>query len=138
VVYRQPLSGDVRVDVPESEVSRLAMAGSEIPIQDVDVQDGGVVVRSEVAVLGTNLPVSIEGDPALRDGELIFEPQGLTAAGIQVPDELADRLLAGTSFEYPLNRLPYQTNITGVEAEEGQIILSGRVPSIPLGAYPVG
>jgi hypothetical protein len=138
VVYREPLSGDVRVDVPESEVSRLAMAGSEIPIQDVDVQDGGVVVRSEVAVLGTNLPVSIEGDPALRDGELIFEPQGLTAAGIQVPDELADRLLAGTSFEYPLNRLPYQTNITGVEAEEGQIILSGRVPSIPLGAYPVG
>jgi hypothetical protein len=138
VVYRDPLSGDVRVDVPESEVSRLAMAGSEIPIQDVDVQDGGVVVRSEVAVLGTNLPVSIEGDPALRDGELIFEPQGLTAAGIQVPDELADRLLAGTSFEYPLNRLPYQTNITGVEAEEGQIILSGRVPSIPLGAYPVG
>jgi hypothetical protein len=138
VVYRDPLSGDVRVDVPESEVSRLAMAGSEIPIQDVDVQDGGVVVRSEVTVLGTHLPVSIEGDPALRDGELIFEPQGLTAAGIQVPDELADRLLAGTSFEYPLNRLPYQTNITGVEAEEGQIILSGRVPSIPLGAYPVG
>ena len=54
VVYRDPLSGDVRVDVPESEVSRLAMAGSEIPIQDVDVQDGGVVVRSEVTVLGTH------------------------------------------------------------------------------------
>jgi hypothetical protein len=138
VVYREPLSGDVRVDVPESEVSRLAMAGSEIPIQDVDVQDGGVVVRSEVTVLGTHLPVSIEGRPGLRDGELIFEPQSLTAAGTQVPDELADRLLAGTSFEYPLNRLPYQTTITGVEAEEGRIILSGRVPSIPLGAYPVG
>ena len=138
VVYREPLSGDVRVDVPESEVSRLAMAGSEIPIQDVDVQEGGVVVRSEVTVLGTHLPVSIEGEPGLHDGELIFEPQGLTASGIQVPDELADRLLAGTSFEYPLNRLPYQTTITGVEAEEGRIILSGRVPSIPLGAYPVG
>lgn len=138
VVYRDPLSGDVRVDVPESEVSRLAMAGSEIPIQDVDVQAGGVVVRSEVNVLGTHLPVSIEGEPGLHDGELIFEPQGLTAGGIQVPDELADRLLAGTSFEYPLNRLPYQTTITGVEAEEGRIILSGRVPSIPLGAYPVG
>jgi hypothetical protein len=138
VVYREPLSGDVRVDVPESEVSRLAMAGSEIPIQDVEVQGGGVVVRSEITVLGTHLPVSIEGRPGLRDGELIFEPQSLTAAGTQVPDELADRLLAGTSFEYPLNRLPYQTTITGVEAEEGRIILSGRVPSIPLGAYPVG
>jgi hypothetical protein len=74
----------------------------------------------------------------LRDGELIFEPQGLTAAGVQVPDELADRLLAGTSFQYPLHRLPYQTRITRVEAEDGRIILSGRVPSIPLGAYPGG
>jgi hypothetical protein len=138
VVYRDHLSGALQVDVPEREVSRLAKAGSEIPIQDVEVQEGGVVVRSEVSVLGTHFPVSIEGEPGLRDGELIFEPQGLTAAGVQVPDELADRLLAGTSFEYPLDRLPYQSTITGVEAEEGRIILSGRVPSIPLGAYPVG
>jgi len=138
VVDRDPLSGDVRVDVPEGEVSRLAKAGSEIPIQDVDVQEDGVVVRSEVSVLGTGFPVSIEGDPGLRDGELIFEPQGLTAPRVQVPDELADRLLAGTSFEYPLDRLPYQTRITGVDPEDGRIILSGRVPSIPLGAYPGG
>jgi hypothetical protein len=138
VVYRDHLSGALQVDVPEREVSRLAKAGSEIPIQDVDVQEGGVVVRSEVSVLGTHFPVSIEGAPGLRDGELIFEPQGLTAAGVQVPDELADRLLAGTSFEYPLDRLPYQTTITSVEAREGQIILSGRVPSVPLGAYPGG
>ena len=138
VVDRDPLSGDVRVDVPEWEVSRLAKAGSEIPIQDVDVQKDGVVVRSEVSVLGRRFPASIEGEPGLRDGELIFQPQGLTAAGVQVPDELADRLLAGTSFEYPLDRLPYQTTITGVEAEEGRIILSGSVPSIPLGAYPGG
>ena len=138
VVYRDHLSGALQVDVPEAEVSRLATVGSEIPITGVDVQEGGVVVRSEVSVLGTHFPVSIEGAPGLRDGELIFEPQGLTAAGVQVPDELADRLLAGTSFEYPLDRLPYQSTITGVEAEEGRIILSGRVPSIPLGAYPVG
>jgi hypothetical protein len=138
VVDREPLSGDVQVDVPEKEVSRLAKAGSEIPIKDVDVHQDGVVVGSEVSVLGTRFPASVEGDPGLRDGELIFEPQGLTAAGVRVPDELADRLLAGTSFEYPLDRLPYQTTITSVEAEEGQIILSGRVPSVPLGAYPGG
>ena len=138
VVDRDPLSGDVRVDVPESEVSRLAKAGSEIPIQDLEVHEDGVIVRSEVSVLGTRFPISIEGEPGLRDGELIFEPQGLTAAGVKGPDELADRLLAGTSFEYPLDRLPYQTTITSVEAEEGRIILSGRVPSVPLGAYPGG
>lgn len=138
MVDRDSLSGDLRVDVPEREVSRLAKAGSEIPVQDVDVQRDGVVVRSEVSVLGVRFPVSIEGEPGLRDGELIFEPQGLTAAGVKVSDELADRLLAGTSFEYPLDRLPYQSRITDVEAEDGRIILSGKVPSIPLGAYPGG
>ena len=138
MVDRDSLSGDLRVDVPEREVSRLAKAGSERPVQDVDVQRDGVVVRSEVSVLGVRFPVSIEGEPGLRDGELIFEPQGLTAAGVKVSDELADRLLAGTSFEYPLDRLPYQSRITDVEAEDGRIILSGRVPSIPLGAYPGG
>ncbi|HWS80913.1 MAG TPA: DUF2993 domain-containing protein [Rubrobacter sp.] len=138
VVAREPLSGGIRVAVPESEVSRLAKAGSEVPIEGLDVQEGGVIARSEVSVLGRRFPASIEGKPALRDGELIFEPQGLTAAGVRVPDELADRLLAGTSFEYPLDRLPYQTTITSVEAQEGRIILSGRVPSVPLGAYPGG
>jgi LmeA-like phospholipid-binding len=138
VLAREPLSGDIRVAVPESEVSRLAKTGSEVPIEGLDVQEGGVIARSEVSVLGRRFPASIEGEPALRDGELIFEPRGLTAAGVRVPDELADRLLAGTSFEYPLNRLPYQTTITNVEAQEGRIILSGRVPSVPLGAYPGG
>src|SRR5687767_1796984 len=41
VVDRDPRSGDLRVDVPEKEVSRLAKAGSEIPVQDVDVQRDG-------------------------------------------------------------------------------------------------
>jgi hypothetical protein len=138
VVDRDPRSGDVRVDVPESEVSRLAKAQSEIPINDVDVHQDGVVVGSEVSVLGKRFPASIEGDLGLHDGELVFEPQGLTAAGVRVPDELADRLLVEEYFEYPLDRLPYRARITGVEAEDGRIVLSGRVPSIPLGVYAGG
>jgi hypothetical protein len=138
VVAREPLSGALRVDVSEAEVSRLARAKSEIPIRGVDVQEGGVVVRSEVSALGTRFPVSIEGDPGLQDGKLIFVPENLTAAGVQVPDDLADRLLTGTHFEYPLDRLPYQIRITGVETEGGRLVLSGRLPSIPLAAYPGG
>src|SRR5215210_2295418 len=138
VVDREPLSGDLRVDVPEAEVSRLAKAGSGIPIEGVDVGGDGIVIRTEVAALGTKFPASVEGEPSVRDGELIFEPRGLTAAGLRVPDELADKLLAGTSFEYPLDRLPHRTRITGVRTESGRIVLSGRVPSIPLGVYPGG
>jgi len=138
VVDREPLSGAIRVDVAEAEISRLINAKSEIPIEGVDVHRGGLEVDTEGSALGTRFPVSVEGDPGLRDGNLIFEPRGLTAAGVRVSDDLTDRLLSGTSFEYPLDRLPYQTTITGVEAEEGRIVLSGRVPSIPLAAYPGG
>ena len=102
------------------------------------MEEDGIVIRSEVSALGTEFPASVEGEPSVRDGELIFEPQGLTAAGVRVPDELAEKLLAGTSFEYPLDRLPYRTRITGVQTESGRLVLSGRVPSIPLGVYPGG
>src|SRR5215212_10935845 len=138
VVDREPLSGDLRVDVPEAEVSRLARAESGVPMRGVEVQQDGMVIHSEFSALGTEFPASVEGEPSVREGELIFEPKSLTAAGVRVPDELADKLLAGTSFEYPLDRLPYRTRITGVRTESGRLVLSGRVPSIPLGVYPGG
>lgn len=138
VMDREPLSGDITVEVTEAEVFRLVKAGSDVPVTGVDVEGGGVVVRSEATVLGTRLPISVEGDLGLRDTSMVFEPRSLEAAGITVPEELADQLLAGADFEYPLDRLPYQTTLTGVETEEGQIVLSGRVPSIPLGVYPGG
>ncbi len=138
VVDREPLSGALRVEVPEAELSRLAKTKSEIPVTGVDVQEDEVIVGSQLSALGTQFPVSIEGNPVLRDGDLVFQPQGLEAAGFPVPEGLADKLLAGADFEYPLDRLPYQTRITSVHSEDGRIVLSGRVPSIPLAAYPGG
>jgi LmeA-like phospholipid-binding len=102
------------------------------------VKKDGVVIGSRASALGTQFPVSVEGDLALDRGNLVFEPQNLEAAGVPVPDELTGRLLSGADFEYSLDRLPYQTTITGVETEEGRVVLDGRVPSIPLGAYPGG
>ncbi|HJQ29940.1 MAG TPA: DUF2993 domain-containing protein [Rubrobacter sp.] len=138
VVDRQPLSGDIRVEVPESEVSRLVKARSDVPVTGVDLNKDGAVVKSEASAFGAQFPVTVEGDLGLSDGSLIFEPQDLEAAGIPVPQELADRLLDGADFQYSLDRLPYQTRITGVQTERGQLILNGRVPSIPLGVYPGG
>ena len=138
VIDREPLSGDLRVEISEDEILRLAEARSEMPVSGVDVKQGGVVVGSEASALGSQFPVDVEGDLVVRDGDLVFEPQGLEAAGVPVPDDLADELLAGAVFEYPLDRLPYQTRVTGVETEEGRLVLDGRVPSIPLGVYPSG
>ncbi|HVD44528.1 MAG TPA: DUF2993 domain-containing protein, partial [Rubrobacter sp.] len=138
VVDREPLSGALRIEVSQDEVARLIEKGSDMPVTSVEVKKGGVVVGSSAAVLGTQVPVSVEGDLALDNGDLVFEPLGLEAAGVPVPDELADQLLSGANFEYPLDRLPYQTTITRVQAESGRVVLDGRVPSIPLGVYPGG
>jgi hypothetical protein len=138
VVDRQPLSGALRIEVSEDEVARLVEKSSDLPVTGVEVKKDGVVVGSRASAFGTQLPVSVQGDLALDKGNLVFEPQNLEAAGVPVPDELAGRLLSGANFEYSLDRLPYQTTITGVETEEGRVVLDGRVPSIPLGAYPGG
>src|SRR5918995_1157995 len=138
VVDREPLSGALEIEVSEEEISRLAQKGSEMPVSSVKVQTDGVLIDSEASALGTQFPVSVKGDLAVDDGGLVFEPGSLEAAGVPVPDELANRLLAGANFEYPLDRLPYQTTINSVETQEGRIVLDGRVPSIPLGVYPGG
>jgi LmeA-like phospholipid-binding len=138
VIDREPLSGDLRLEVSEDELSRLAKARSERPVTGLDVKQSGVVVGSEARILGADVPVSVMGSLGLRDDALVFKPQGIKAAGVRVPDELADKLIDGAVFEYPLDRLPYQIRVTGVETEEGRLVIDGRVPSIPLGVYPSG
>ena len=138
VVDREPLSGALEIEVSEDEIARLAQKGSEMPVTSVKVQQDAALIGSEASALGTQFPVSVEGDLAVDNRDLVFEPGSLEAAGVPVPDELADQLLAGANFEYSLDRLPYQTTINRVETEEGSIVLDGRVPSIPLGVYPGG
>ncbi len=138
VVAREPLSGGLRVELGEAEVSRLAKKGADVPVRGVDLGESGVVVRSEAVLLGSTFSASTKGDLALRGGSLVFEPRSLEAAGIPVPQELADKLLEGTGFEYPLDGLPYRSEITRVETAEGRLVLVGRVPRVPVGVYPGG
>ena len=138
VVDREPLSGDLQLEVSEDEISRLVSARSERPITGIDVKPSGVVIGSEAKILGADVPVSVQGELGLRDNTLVYEPRSIEAAGVRVSDELADRLIDGAVFEYPLDRLPYQTRVTEVDTEEGQLVIDGRVPSIPLGVYPGG
>src|SRR5215216_6412320 len=83
VVDREPLSGALEIE------------DSEMPVTSVKVQEVGVLIGSEASALGTQFPVSVEGDLAVDNGDLVFEPGGLEAAGVPVPDELADQLLSG-------------------------------------------
>ena len=128
----KPLSGTLRAEISEEEVSRLAREGADVPVRGVDLEEDEVVVDSEVPVLGVDVPVSVRGDLALRDRELVFLPQQLSALGAEVPGALAEQLLAQADFSYPIGGLPYGAEVTDVKAREGRLAVSGTLERIPL------
>ena len=130
----EPLSGTLRVDIPEEEVGRLASVGTDVPVRGVDLSRDGVLVRSAAPALGVDVPVSIRGTLHLRGEELVFEPQRVEALGSALPEGLAEQALAGTDFAYPLGGLPYGAKISDVEVQEGSLILSGEVERIQPGS----
>ncbi len=138
IVAREPLSGGLRVEVPEAEVARLVKERADAEIRGADIAEEGMEVRAEAAFLGASFPVSATGDLGLSGESFVFEPRNLEVAGMPVPQELADAVLAGTRFDYPIKGLPYGSRISGVETVEGKLVLTGRVPHIPLGVYPGG
>jgi hypothetical protein len=129
----EPLSGTLRVGIPEEEVGRLARVGADVPVRGVDLSRDGVLVRSAAPVLGVEIPVSIRGTLHPRGEELVFEPQRVEALGSALPEGLAEQALAGTDFAYPLGGLPYGAKISDVEVQEGSLVLSGEVERIQPG-----
>jgi hypothetical protein len=133
VAAEEPLSGTLRATLSEREALRLVQAGADVPVRDLQLQEGQMVVGSEAPVLGMQVPVSLQGGLLLRGESLVFEPRRISALGAEVSEELADQVLEGTNLSYPLEGMPYGAEITGVEVAENRLILSGELRRIPLG-----
>ncbi len=132
-VTEEPVSGRVRLTVSEEEVSRLAGQNAQVPINGVQLKRDGVTVESEASVLGVTFPVAVDGDVGVDGDALVFQPRTVRAAGTTVPPDLADSLLAGTAFRYPVEGLPYGGRLTGAETLDGAVALTGRVSGVDLG-----
>ncbi len=133
VVVEEPISGRVRLTVSEGEVSRLARENADVPINGVELRGGGVTINSEASVLGATFPVEVDGGVGVEGNELVFRPGTVRAAGTTVPGYLAESLLAGTAFRYPVEGLPYGATITDARTTEGAVLLTGNVSGIELG-----
>ena len=129
----EPLSGTLRTTLSETEVSRLAREQADVPVRSVSLEEGEVVVGSEATVMGFEVPLTARGPILLRGGGIVFEPRRLSAAGVALPDELSEELLSDASFAFGSEEVPYGANLTGVEAREGRLVLSGEIEEIPLG-----
>lgn len=132
-VVEKPVSGQVRLMVSEEEVSRLAQGNAQVPVNGVELKRNGVTVESEASVLGATFPVTVDGGVGVEGNALVFQPGTVRAAGMTVPPDLADSLLAGTAFRYPVEGLPYGARITGAETLDGAVLLTGRVSGVEIG-----
>ena len=126
-----PLSGTFRGMLSDDEVLRIVRA--EMPVRDLELEKGGVVVRTEASVLGLTVPVSVRGDLGLRGERLVFEPQRAAVLGTDVPPEITEQALAGAELSYPLQGLPYGAELSGLRVAENRLVLSGEMRSIELG-----
>ena len=132
---QEPLSGSLRIEVSEKEIARLAdSATEEFSIQGAELEEDRVTVESAIQVLGVEVPVAVEGDMEIREQQLAFEAQEVSAFGVRLPDQLTEELLAETDFSYPLEDLPYDASLSDIELKKDYLVLSGRLESIPLGA----
>jgi hypothetical protein len=129
-----PLSGTLRAELSEVEVARLANASNNLAasVRNVRLEEGYLVVGFEVEAPGVRVPVGVEGEVALRDDELLFEPRRLEVLGGDVPELLTRRLLEGMDFTYPLE-LPFEGEVSGVEVQEDRLVLTGEVSDLFVG-----
>jgi hypothetical protein len=131
----EPLSGELRMEIPEKEVARIANSETEdSTIEGVELEEGLVTVESGTRILGVDVPVVVRGGMEIREQQLSFEPRRVSAFGLRLPDGMSEELLSGTNFSYPLEDLPYDANISEIEAKKDYIVLSGRLEDIPLDA----
>ena len=129
-----PLTGDLRVELSEAEVNRIASSQvTSYPITGVDLMEGGVLVGSEVSVFGFPIPVGAEGGVQVQDNSLVFSPTRVEAFGSTVPEEVSAGLLEGASFVYPLGEQFGGSVVTGAELREDQVVLTGELGTLALG-----
>lgn len=60
----------------------------------------------------------MEGEIRLRDDKLVFQPRRLEVIEEQVPDRLARSLIGEARFAYPLDELPFDGEVPGLEVHE--------------------
>lgn len=130
---KKPLSGEVTMDLSERELVRLANKDNQGPkVQDVSLRPDRMTVDVQTQFMGISVPASVTGTLKLRARTLEFESRRISAFGVPLPQGLSDQLVSQAAFEYPLEDLPYGTDVSDIRVEEGKVVVEGRMDSIPL------
>lgn len=128
-----PISGEIRIVLSEDELERIASNGIEsVPVRRIGISGGELTVGSATRVLGVSVPISVSGPVEVEDARIVFDPEEAAAFGTPLPKDVTDRILSGTDFGYPVEDLPFNGEVTGIETGEGTLVLEGSVHDLPI------
>lgn len=97
--------------------------------QDVDLNIVGdkLVLTLKVTIFGRELNAQVGGNLAVHKGGLVFAPQDLKVAGLNLPNYLEEQMLKKLQIPIPLIELPFSFSLTTVNILQGKIIITGKV-----------
>ncbi|HEX5975397.1 MAG TPA: DUF2993 domain-containing protein [Rubrobacteraceae bacterium] len=125
-----PVNGTLHLELSEDGALRLAQNRTPVPVQDIELEKNEVVLTLQ---LGFGSPITIRGRPVLQSGTVIFEPQQVVSGPAGIP---ASQILALTRFTYPVSGLPLGAQVSGLQVGKDHVVISGRIPNIPLAQPP--
>ncbi len=134
----EDLSGDLRIEVSEEEVSRLADSRASVPIDDVELTGGEMVVETNVPILGNAVPVAVRGGVGFENEELSFLPGSIAIAGARLPEEATVDILEDLEVSFELEGFPSGAEILDARVAEGAVVLTGRMEGLPSGSSGSG
>ncbi len=127
----EDLSGDLRIEVSEEEVSRLADSQATVPIEGVELSNGEMVVNTNVPILGSAIPVAVRGGVGFENEELSFLPGSIAVAGATLPEEATVDILEDLEVSFPIEGFPSGADIQEASIEDGSVVLTGRMEGLP-------
>ena len=129
----EPPSGTLEVELSEGDVLKIARARVEdFPVNDLQLEEGRVLVDSEVQLFGITAPVAVAGGLDVRGNGLVFTPGEVEAFGVPLPGDITRALLGGTDFEFELSGLPEGTAVTDLTLEKDLLRMRGTLERVPL------
>jgi hypothetical protein len=124
---------DGTIELTEAEVNRLLadrLGGGELAIGA-----DGVVVRTQVELLGQPLDVQVAGKLGARDGDVTFTPSEIRLGDRGPLDPSQQDLLSSQfTFQVPLPELPAGVRLERVDTRPGTVVLRGRAASVGVAA----
>ena len=106
------------------------------PDTDLERDGDGLRVNTTVEVAGQELPLSADGTVTLDGDELVIDVRGASGAGVELPEDLVERINEALRLRYPVPELPYGLELTDVRPGDEGVVVRARADRTVIEAAP--